>query len=103
MLAFSLFVEGRGGIDIDTTVCELGDRHIADALCAACTSASMKVRMVSLAKGVRVIVEHTESQRTRALNLVGIYRRIETAGEQWRILDVIVRAQGRSRHVARIF
>jgi hypothetical protein len=63
----------------------------------------MTVQVVTLASGVRVIIEHTESQRSHAQNLVGIYRRVEAAGEQWRVLDVIIQAQGRGRDVARIF
>ncbi len=80
----------EGGFEIATTACEIGDARIAEALAAAAEAAGMSARIDSVEDGVRVTLEHAASEQSRADNLVEIYRRLETAGLDWRVLDLIV-------------
>jgi hypothetical protein len=86
-----LVESSEGGIEIGTTFCELGDLRIADGLRAAAISAGMTVRIARRESGVRVTIEYAEDQQARAENLVRIYRRVEAAGDEWCVLDLIVK------------
>lgn len=52
----------------------------------------MRVRIHPLATGVRVILEHAAGEHELANNLARIYGRADAAHEEWRVLDLIVRA-----------
>jgi hypothetical protein len=51
----------------------------------------MTVRVAALEPGVQVSLEHPDAQRASAENLVTIYRRADAAGEEWSVLDLIVK------------
>ena len=84
----------EGGIEIGTTFCVLGDPRIADALADACVSAGLSVQISRRSDGARVIIDYDEEHRGQAENLVRVYRRIDDAGEEWRVLDLIMHDQG---------
>ena len=81
----------EGGIEIATTVCELGDASVADALRVAACAAGMLAQIDEVESLVRVTIEHADEQRASAENLVDIYTRAEAAGREWHLLDLIIK------------